>query len=40
MRNIYLLYSCNEWKSWDSIRLIMATTSTKKIRNEVKVQLA
>lgn len=23
---IFLLYSCNEWKEWASMRLIMATT--------------
>lgn len=35
-KDIYLLYSCDEWKSWSSISLIMASTSQNKIRKEIK----
>jgi len=39
MKNIYLLYSCNEWKNHSSINLIMASTSESKIRKEIKSQI-
>jgi len=38
-KNIYLLYTCNIWKNYDSMRLIMASTSESKIRKEIKNQI-
>ena len=38
-RNIYLLYSCDEWKSFDSMTLIMATSGKMRMRKEIKRQL-
>ena len=35
MRNIYLLYGCDQWKMTASQYLIMATTNAKKIRRRV-----
>ena len=39
MKNIYILYSCNEWKNHSSMSLIMASTSESKIRKEIKSQI-
>jgi len=39
MKNIYLLYSCNEWKNHSSMSLVMASTSESKIRKEIKSQI-
>lgn len=36
---IYLLYSCDEWKSYSSFKLVMASTSDSKIRNEIQKQV-
>lgn len=33
MKNIYILSSCNEWKEYSSMSLVVATTSVKKIKN-------
>ena len=35
-KNIYLLYSCDEWKSYSSFRLIMASTDEKEIKRRIK----
>jgi hypothetical protein len=34
-QQIYLLHACDEWKSYDSFRLIMASTDDQKIRKEL-----
>ncbi|EQC1535468.1 hypothetical protein [Clostridium botulinum] len=39
MKNIILLYSCNAWKEHSSMRLVMASTSEKKIRKEINNQI-
>jgi len=39
MKNIYILYSCNEWKNHSNMSLIMASTSESKIRKEIKFQI-
>lgn len=31
-KNIYLLFSCDEWKSRDSMRLVCATTELEKLK--------
>ena len=33
---IYILYFCNEWKEWSSMRLVMATTEPDKIRKALQ----
>ena len=38
-KNIYLLYSCDAWKSWVSMNLIMVSTSEKRMRKEVISQI-
>jgi len=35
MKKVYLLYACDQWKSFNSMRLRMATTSEKKLRKAV-----
>jgi hypothetical protein len=35
MKDIYLLYECDDWKSHSSMSLRMATTSEKKIRKAI-----
>lgn len=39
-KQIYLCFNCDVWKSWDSMRLVMATTSPAKVRRfiEKKIQ--
>ena len=32
-RQIYLVYSCDDWKSTDSMRLEMATTSVRRLKS-------
>lgn len=32
MKQIYLVYSCDEWKGTDSKRLILASTSQRKVK--------
>lgn len=32
-RQIYLVYACDEWKSRDSMRLEMATTSVRRLKS-------
>ena len=34
-KNIYLLFSCNEWKSRDSMRLVCATTELEKLKQAI-----
>jgi len=35
-KEIYLLFSCDAWKTNDSLRLIVATTSIRKLKNILK----
>ena len=37
--DIYLLYSCNEWKEYSSMRLIMASTDEEKIIKQIKKEI-
>lgn len=39
MKNIYLLFSCDAWKSKSSYSLIMVSTSKNKIRREINRQV-
>ncbi|HCL4455253.1 TPA: hypothetical protein N2D10_003280 [Clostridium botulinum] len=39
MKNIILLYSCNAWKEYSSMSLVMASTSERKIRKEIINQI-
>lgn len=39
MKQIYILNSCDEWKSWSSMSLIMASTSLRKIKGEIVKQI-
>lgn len=32
-KQIYTVFACNEWKSKDSMRLLMATTSVRKLKS-------
>lgn len=34
-KQIYLVYSCDTWKSTDSMQLIMATTSKRKLKSYI-----
>ena len=34
-KQIYLVYSCDEWKSTDSMKLMMATTSQRKLKSYI-----
>ncbi len=33
MKNIYILYTCNEWKEYSSMSLVAASTSIRKIKS-------
>ncbi len=33
MKNIYILYTCNEWKEYSSVPLVTASTSIRKIKS-------
>lgn len=33
MKTIYILCSCNDWKEYDGMRLVAATTSLYKLKN-------
>lgn len=33
MKNIYILFSCNEWKEYSSMSLVAATASVRKIKS-------
>lgn len=37
MKDIYLLYACDEWKSNSSMSLRMATTSITKLKKEIEL---
>ena len=32
-RLIYLVFECDEWKSWSSMRLALATTSQRRLKS-------
>ena len=34
-KNIYLIFSCDDWHSTSSMKLLMATTSDKKLKSYV-----
>lgn len=36
MKDIYILYTCDEWKSFDSFRTEVVTTSIRKLKKEIK----
>lgn len=38
-KEIYLLYSCDDWKSYNSFRLVMASTNENEVRKEVIKQV-
>ena len=38
-KEIYLLYSCDDWKSYSSFRLVMASTNENEVRKEVIKQV-
>lgn len=38
-KQIFLLYSCDEWKSKDTMILVCASTATTKIRKAIIAQL-
>lgn len=39
MKKIYIISSCNEYKEYNSMRLVAATTSVKKIKNIIIKQI-
>lgn len=39
MKKIYILSSCDEWKSYSTMNLIMASTSITKIKSEIIKQI-
>jgi len=36
MKDIYILYACDGWKSLDSFRTEVVTTSIRKLKKEIK----
>jgi hypothetical protein len=32
-KQIFLIYECDAWKSWDSMKLILCTTSKRKVKS-------
>lgn len=36
MKDIYILYTCDEWKRFDSFRAKVVTTSIRKMKKEIK----
>ena len=38
-KQIFILFSCDEWKSKDDMRVICATTSANKIKNAIITKL-
>ena len=40
MKYIYMLSSCDNWKSWDSMRPVVVTTSIRKVRAKLREQIA
>lgn len=39
-KQIYTVFSCDEWKSRDSMRLLMATTSVRKLKSFIVRKIA
>lgn len=39
-KRIYTAWTCDEWKSYNSMRLLMATTSVRKLRSFVARKIA
>lgn len=39
MKNIYLLFSCDQWKSKDSMRLVVATTLPDRLTKVISDQI-
>lgn len=39
MNQIYILSSCNIYKEYSSMKLVMATTSVRKVKDEIKNQI-
>lgn len=39
MKNIYIVFSCDEWKSKDSMRLLTASTSGNKLINVIRNEI-
>ena len=39
-KQIYTVFACDEWKSRDSMRLLMATTSVRKLKNLIIRKIA
>lgn len=39
-KQIYTVFACDEWKSRDSLRLLMATTSVRKLKNLIIRKIA
>lgn len=38
-KQIYLVYSCDEWKTLSSMRLLLATTSQRKLTSYLTTQI-
>lgn len=38
-KQIFVVWSCNDWQSRDSMRLLMATTSTRKLRSFIAAKI-
>lgn len=38
-KQIFILYSCDEWKSYDGMRVICATTSATKLRDVIIAEI-
>lgn len=39
-KQIYTVFACDEWKSKDSMRLLMATTSVRKLKSFIVRKIA
>ncbi len=39
-KQIYTVFACDEWKSRDSMRLLMATTSVRKLKSFIVRKIA
>lgn len=39
-KQIYTVFVCDQWKSWDSMRLLMATTSVRRLRSFIVRKIA
>ena len=38
-KQIFMVWSCDDWQSRDSMRLLMATTSTRKLRSFIAAKI-